>query len=224
MPQILTTYGAHGHDHFYSVPSIRRELELSSSEWSEANVVNSGTSALTGMAMSLSSGADANSTVVRKTGGETAITRGSRFDKIDFSKPITIWCRFTIQANTTNGVSQFTIGKDNNDAAVNLDKRGICIFRVADLALIVTVHDGTDLAAVDLNTTLTAFQVYDMRVESDGTGNVTWYLDDAPVGTSSAGPSTESASTDDSNWQMEVLNGADSAAQALAIFNVQWEG
>lgn len=200
-----------------------QHLELSSSQWDETDVVGTGESGLSGMAMALSSGTTARSTVARKTGGETGITRGSRFDKIDWSKNITIWSRFVIQGSTPTGVSMFSLGKNNSDGVANLSRRGISILRVVDLDLIVQVHDGTTLTGVDLNTTLTATQTYDMRMVSDGAGNVTWYLDDVELGTTNLGPKTESAAVDESNWQMEVANVANSASQALAIFNVQWE-
>lgn len=211
-----------------TVLPTRHQLELEMEDdagvdqWTETNV-NTGASDYTGMALALSSGATANSTAIRQTGGETAVTRGSRFDKVDWSQPITIYCRFCIQANTTNGVSMFSLGKANADGYANLAKRGISIFRVANLALSGHVHNGTDLTATDLLTTLTATQVYDMRVESDGAGNVTWYLDGVAKGTTTAGPTTESASVDDSNWQLEVGNGADSAAQGLVLFGCWWE-
>lgn len=208
---------------------LLRQLELGMQntagvdQWTETDVVGTGASDLTGMAWSLSTGATANSTVARKTGGETAITRGNRFDKIDFSKPITIWCRFCIQGATSTGVSMFSIGKDNNDAPGNFDKRAIAIFRVVNLVLAGAVHDGSGITGVTLDRTLTLNQVYDIRVESDGQGKVTYFLGNELLGSTTAGPSSESATADDSNWQMEVTNGANSAAQGLVIFGCWWE-
>src|SRR3990167_2070655 len=152
-------------------------------------------------------------------GGETFVTRGVRFDEINWSRPITIWCRFTVSAATSTGAARFTLGKANATGVGNLATRGIG-FQVNNLLLLGLVHDGSTATPVSLGT-LTALIAYDMRIESDGRGNVSWYLDDVYMGTTALGP-TGTSTVDDTNWYIEAGNGADSAAQAFTVSDVQW--
>jgi hypothetical protein len=56
------------------------------------------------------------------------------------------------------------------------------------------VHNGTTQTSVATTVALTATQISDYAIYSDGAGNVTLFLDGAQAATTSAGPTTASAS------------------------------
>jgi hypothetical protein len=55
-------------------------------------------------------------------------------------------------------------------------------------AMILQVSNGTTVTSVTSSFTPTLRQVYDWKIYSDGTGNVTLYINDSQVATTSAGP------------------------------------
>jgi hypothetical protein len=224
---IRVTYSSRGHVHDFNLEPVQRALNFASSTWTDTVA---GTGAVTrdstnaaGFGISLTTGATAASTALSQTMGVMGISRGVRFDKLDWARPLTVWVRFSILAGTTNGIARITLGKANATGIGNLATRGIQ-FQVGNLTPTAGVHDGTSLAGVTLSTgVLVAATIYDLRLESDGRGNIGFYIDDVLRGSSAAGPSTVTPNADENNWQLEVSNGADSAAQALFVSDIQWQ-
>src|SRR3990172_1242168 len=101
-----TTFGSNGHAHDFSLEPVRKTLDLASSEWVEV-VAGTGVGGLAGVARGGTTGATASSSFAYRMGGETFVTRGVRFDEINWSRPITIWCRFTVSAATSTGAARF---------------------------------------------------------------------------------------------------------------------
>lgn len=94
----------------------------------------------------------------------------------------------------TASIFRMTLG--SNTATLNiLANRGIGISFGASAtntlsALVLDVHNGTTLTSVTSSFTPVLTQGFDVIVYSDGAGNVTLYVNDVQVATTSAGPST----------------------------------
>lgn len=89
-----------------------------------------------------------------------------------------------------NTVFRLSIGKTVSNSGGDLGEKGIMIKQVAGGALQLLVHNGTTL-----NTTTSSFtpanqQAYDLMVVSDGSGNVTLFVNDVSVATITGGPTT----------------------------------
>ena len=164
-------------------------------------------------------GTTASSTALLRSGTNVAWNRGKQEDVLNWSKKIVIAVRFTSKANTTNGVTRFTFGKDNDNAMGALDDKGIG-FQLANLTLSGIVHNGTTGASVDLSTALVDEIVTDIMIVSDGQGNVEWLFNGVSKGTSTDGP-TGDGTANHICLQMEVENNADSAAQASHIQHIK---
>jgi hypothetical protein len=109
---------------------------------------------------------------------------------IDFSKRVSIAGRFRLNQNgaTTNNIFRFTIGKT---AIGDLATRGFGVRCLYGDALELQVHDGTTLSNVTSSftpTIATTGTPFDVRVESDGAGNVTLFVNGSSVATSANGP------------------------------------
>jgi hypothetical protein len=203
---------------------VRRRVNLTDA-WTEDDIAGTGSSAVDDTAVYVASGATAASTASRHVNGVNGISRGVRFDKLDWSRPLTIWARYSVLASAANGTVQITLGKGLTDGVGNQARRGICIIRYSNLTPLVTVHDGTTLTVPTMTTApvTVAADIHDVRVESDGDGTVRWYIDDVQVSSTTAGPSTVTPNVDENLWQIECSNGASAANVSLALFDLQWE-
>ena len=104
-------------------------------------------------------------------------------------------------------------GKAEADGVGDLVRRGFgwkMIGGAGSRFLLLQVHNGTTLTSVTSSYAVTANISFDWDVESDGSGNVTLYVNGTSVATSSAGP-TGSVSLIPTIWQEEMQ-----AAAALA--------
>jgi hypothetical protein len=91
-------------------------------------------------------------------------------------------------ANTVNRVlfGKPTIGTTTGE----LTLRGVGVRQIASGALELVVHNGTTFTAVTSSYTPTVGSSTDIRIVSDGAGNVTLFNNDVQIATTSAGPST----------------------------------
>jgi hypothetical protein len=146
--------------------------------------------------------------------------KGINNASINFSKPFWMSGRslyddtFRGDANNTSritvGKSAFTIGA--------LAQKGIGWQKVGGLAtnFFLLAHNGTTLTSVDTNTSLNSLGItggvpFDWSVYSDGSGNVTMFINNVQVATTSAGPT--GYSTGSSVWQEEIDQTASAATR-----------
>jgi len=95
-------------------------------------------------------------------------------------------------ANTVNRVCW---GKTNNNVTGDLAVRGVAIKQAASGALILQAHNGTSLSSVTSSLTPVASTAYDIRIVSDGAGNVTLFSNDSQIATTTGGPTTASGTS-----------------------------
>jgi hypothetical protein len=90
-------------------------------------------------------------------------------------------------ANTT---SRINLGGRSANAVGALTQKGIGLFKAGGTGSLIylTVHNGTTLTSVSSGVTNATGQSFKYVIYSDGTGNVTLYLDGVSVATTSAGP------------------------------------
>ena len=91
------------------------------------------------------------------------------------------------EASTINRV---LFGKASGTTTGELALRGVGVRQIANGALELVVHDGTTFTAVTSSYTPTVNSSTDIRIVSDGAGNVTLFNNDTQIATTSAGPST----------------------------------
>jgi hypothetical protein len=105
----------------------------------------------------------------------------------------------------SNTVNRVCFGKGTGNVGGDITLRGIEIRQVASNALELLVHDGTTLTTVATSTTVSSSTSVDLRIVSDGAGNVTLFSNDTQIATTSAGPST-AGSTQNSFYTIESEN------------------
>ena len=84
-------------------------------------------------------------------------------------------------------------------------------------ALVLTVSNGTTLTEVTSSFTPTLQQVFDWKIYSDGAGNVTLWVNDSQVATSTGGPTTSTAES--YNLYLEIVDQTASTATRFAMGN-----
>jgi hypothetical protein len=84
-------------------------------------------------------------------------------------------------------------------------------------ALILTVSNATTLTEVTSSFTPTLQQVFDWKIYSDGTGNVTLWVNDSQVATSTGGPTTSTAEI--YNLYVEIIDQTSSTATKFGMGN-----
>ena len=89
-----------------------------------------------------------------------------------------------------NTVSRINLGGRSAAASGNLTQKGIGLYKAGGTGSLIylTVHNGTTLTSVSSGVTNSTGQSFKYVIYSDGTGNVTLYLDGVNVATTSAGP------------------------------------
>ena len=83
--------------------------------------------------------------------------------------------------------------------------------------LVLTVSNGTTLTEVNSSFTPVIREVFDWKIYSDGAGNVTLWVNDSQVATTTGGPT--SATPENYNFYYEVVEQTVSAATRLAMAN-----
>jgi hypothetical protein len=90
----------------------------------------------------------------------------------------------------SNTTSRINLGGRSATASGALTQKGIGLFKAGGTGSLIylTVHNGTTLTSVSSGVTNATGQSFKYVIYSDGTGNVTLYLDGVSVATTSAGP------------------------------------
>jgi len=120
--------------------------------------------------------------------------------KIDFSKKIWLYGRFGTPNSgylgDANTISYITLGGYTAAATGAMTSLGIGLSKVGGTSSFINliVHNGTSQTNVATTNALTATQVTDYVIYSDGAGNVTLFLDGVQAATTSAGPTGITAS------------------------------
>ena len=117
---------------------------------------------------------------------------------IDWSKRITLVGRFNfIQTSpSSNNVFRYTLGKVNSTTFGDLGNRGIGVRCLFGSALEIQCHNGTSLTNFTTSFTPTFNNtIFEVRVESDGSGNCTCFVNGTQVGTTTGAPTTASSGT-----------------------------
>jgi hypothetical protein len=138
--------------------------------------------------------------------------RGTIFNAgIDWSRRVTLGARLCCTNTTTpdaNSVFRLTLGKSVASlSAGDIAIRGICAKVTGTGPMQMLVHNGTGATTVNSSFTPTNNQVFDLQMISDGAGNVTLYINDSSVATTTAGP-TSISGTDLCGFQVECQNSA----------------
>jgi uncharacterized membrane protein len=182
-------------------------------------VVNGSTSPLTRMVV-VQTGTTANSRAQREAAGVgsndifmASPSQNQTF--LDFSKQVTVGFAFApISVSGATSEIYFRLGQAAGTSG-NLAARGIGI-RIANLTLTGVVHNGTTLNTSATLKTLVAGSVTTWVVmQSDGAGNVAFYIDGVLAATLTGGPTSGIGG---STFAVECLNGA-TAANTRAQMN-----
>lgn len=155
---------------------------------------------------------------------ENEFTSISTSTSIDFSKRASIAGRFRLSQNgaTTNNIFRFTIGKSGT-AVGDLSNRGFGVRCLYGNAMELQVHDGTTLRNVTSSftpTIATSGTAFDVRVESDGAGNVTLFVNGSSVATSANGPTDQGAGNGRNLAQFELESASSNTNAPLATMAV----
>ena len=127
-----------------------------------------------------------------------ALTWHSRGSGSNLSIPLNWNKRFVAQfrfhprtlGTEANTINRVLFGKANGTTTGELTLRGVGVRQIANGALELVVHDGTTFTAVTSSYTPAVNSSTDIRIVSDGAGNVTLFNNDTQIATTSAGPST----------------------------------
>lgn len=134
-----------------------------------------------------------------------------------FSRAAVLASKIVVTSATVGSVgARILVGKAAAPSAGALATHGFGFEVDANLALFGVAHDGSTLDTVDLSTTLSINQVYDLVAVSDGAGNVSFYVNGTLAGTSSGGPTANVTSRVAS---VEILNDGTPTA-AIADFGI----
>lgn len=145
----------------------------------------------------------------------------------NWSKPFTATFRYSrnASASDSNSISRVTFGK-NTFVGGDPTVRSIGIRQVASNALELIVHNGTTLTAVTTTSSIvpTVSITTDIRITSDGAGNVSLYVNGVLEATTSSAP-TGSAGTDASYVVNEAHNSAiiTGTPASHSIYNLRFE-
>lgn len=92
-------------------------------------------------------------------------------------------------------------------------------------ALQLQVSNGSAVTTVTSSFTPVARQVFDWKAYSDGTGNVTLWINDSQVATTNAGPSTSTPEANNFYFEMVEQTASTATRIALSTFNSRvWWG
>jgi hypothetical protein len=146
--------------------------------------------------------------------------KGINNASINFSKPFWMSGRSLYDdtfRGDSNNTSRITVGKSSPTAGA-LAQKGIGWQKVGGLAsnFFLLAHTGTTLTSVDTGVSLNSLGItggipFDWSLYSDGSGNVTMFINDVQVATTSAGPTGYSLGS--SVWQEEVDQTASAATR-----------
>lgn len=146
----------------------------------------------------------------------------------NWSKRFTATFRYArlTAATDSNSISRVTFGKAAT-AAGDLTLQGVGIKMTASNALQLIVHNGTNFTAVTTTSNIipTVPITTDIRITSDGAGNVSLYVNDVLEASTSAGPTNASATASASLFMTEAENAAIITGSPVShvIYNLHFE-
>jgi hypothetical protein len=121
---------------------------------------------------------------------------------INFAKPIWFGGKAAKGSGTidANSICRITLGKSQLATVTFTDPTDRAIgISYANSNLDLLVHDGTTLTRVSSSYSMTALRIFNWLIYSDGSGNVTLWVNEgsgySQVATTSAGPSTKSSAS-----------------------------
>jgi hypothetical protein len=166
------------------------------------------------------------------TGLVAANMSAADWNKVDFSKKIWMsgvaMCGATLGATNyigdSNTRNRVTLGGYNSDTiSGDMSVKGIGWKKVGGTSsfFTLTVHNGTTLTDVATSVTQTAGKVINWVIYSDGTGNVTFYIDGTQVATTSAGP-TGTSNTLQATYREQVEAVATPTVRAIMECSGGW--
>lgn len=185
-----------------------------------ATVSGSGATGVAGRQLTLQTGTTANSRSQRvgEGGGTSDVWLNSpSFSQlgIDFSKQVTVG--FALTVVSSSGATSDIYARLGRGAGTSgtLAAAGIGI-RIANLTMTGLVHDGTTLNTSATLKTLTAGSITTwVVIQSDGAGNVAFYIDGTLAATLTGGPTTTSSTA--ATFALEALNGATAASTRVHL-------
>jgi hypothetical protein len=130
-------------------------------------------------------------------------TSTAKADQVDFSKKLWIsgyacmgWTGGTSYIGDANTICRISLGGYSTNTTGNMTLKGIGLKKVGGVASTVslTVHNGTTLTDVASSVTVPDGGGIHWQIYSDGTGNVTLYINGTQAATTTAGPTTATAS------------------------------
>jgi hypothetical protein len=166
------------------------------------------------------------------TGLVAANMSAADWNKVDFSKKIWMsgvaMCGATLGATNyigdSNTRNRVTLGGYNSDTTSgDMSVKGIGWKKVGGTSsfFTLTVHNGTTLTDVATSVTQTAGKVINWVIYSDGTGNVTLYIDGVQAATTSAGP-TGTSNTLQATYREQVEAVATPTVRAIMECSGGW--
>jgi hypothetical protein len=171
-----------------------------------SNLVNGGAGATAGASAGSASSDAGGRVFTGTTSGAYALRRigpgsiyplsiGKASGVINYDKRVCLSVLMTSNQYVSDSNIRCLLGKSLTDNNGNLDGKGIGVRVTGTGVLELQVHDGTTLTNVSSSFTPVANQAFDVLVDSDGSGNVTLYVNGSSVATSSAGPTGNSVNT-----------------------------
>jgi hypothetical protein len=141
--------------------------------------------------------------------GLPGLGKGYNFG-IDWTRRVIMSARLHKSTNVTdaNSVLRLTLGKSNTVLTpADLSAQGIGIKIAGSGAINIICHNGTGgMTTSATSFTPTTTQWYDLVLISDGAGNVTCYVNGSQVGTTTGGPTTQSATANRNMITFETEN------------------
>jgi hypothetical protein len=171
-----------------------------------SNLVNGGAGATAGASAGSASSDAGGRVFTGTTSGAYALRRigpgsiyplsiGKASGVINYDKRVCLSVLMTSNQYVSDSNIRCLLGKSLTDNNGNLAGKGIGVRVTGTGVLELQVHDGTTLTNVSSSFTPVANQAFDVLVDSDGSGNVTLYVNGSSVATSSAGPTGNSVNT-----------------------------
>jgi hypothetical protein len=130
-------------------------------------------------------------------------TSTAKADQVDFSKKVWLsgyacmgWTGGTSYIGDANTICRISLGGYSTNTTGNMTLKGIGLKKVGGVASTVslTVHNGTTLTDVASTVTVPDGGGIHWQIYSDGAGNVTLYINGTQAATTTAGPTTATAS------------------------------
>jgi hypothetical protein len=141
---------------------------------------------------------------------------------INFSERTILSGRSFIGGTTESNLTvSIYFGKAETDAVGDLSRKGIgwkMTGGAGSRYLLLQAHNGTTLSSVTSSFAVTDAATFDWDLESDGSGNVTLYVNGSSVATSTGGP-TGNSSGNLTFWNEEISASAALTSQYCAFIN-----